>query len=153
MLEASARRAEAKRLETLAKADAPTPDKPAAKPAADGDASARKPDDTPKPTVRPIGFRARADVPQGVIALVGGRVVTMRGDEVLERGVVLVRDNRIAAVGPVDTVEIPAGARIIDCTGKTLLPGFIDVHAHGPQGQTGSPRSRTGDAMPTWHSA
>ncbi|MCX6922130.1 MAG: amidohydrolase family protein, partial [Verrucomicrobia bacterium] len=82
-------------------------------------------------------FRQKADVPEGVLALVGGRILTMAGDEVLERGVVVVRQNRIAEVGTADSVKVPGEALVIDCTGKTIMPGFIDVHAHGAQGQDG----------------
>jgi hypothetical protein len=46
-----------------------------------------------------IAFEAKTDVPSGTVALVGGRVITMRGDEVLEDGVVVVRGNRIVSVG------------------------------------------------------
>ena len=49
---------------------------------------------------------------------------------VIENGVVLVKDNRIIAVGHADSVEIPDSARTIDVTGKTLVPGFIDTHYH-----------------------
>jgi hypothetical protein len=65
-----------------------------------------------------------------VAVLRGARVITMNGDEVIENGDVLVRNNRIAAVGARGTVEIPAGARVIDVTGKTITPGFVDTHAH-----------------------
>jgi imidazolonepropionase-like amidohydrolase len=54
----------------------------------------------------------------------------MKGNEVIERGTVLVHDNRIAAVGPSDSVAIPAGTRRIDLAGKTIIPGWIDIHAH-----------------------
>ena len=70
------------------------------------------------------------DKPSGVVALVGARIVTMKGNEVIERGTVLIRNNRIAAVGPQDSVQIPAGAARIDVAGKTITPGFIDIHAH-----------------------
>jgi hypothetical protein len=49
---------------------------------------------------------------------------------VIENGVVLVKDNRILAVGPADSVDVPDGARVIDVTGKTLVPGFVDTHYH-----------------------
>jgi hypothetical protein len=70
------------------------------------------------------------DVPRGTVALRGGRIVTMRGDEVLDDGVVVVTDNKIVAVGPPDSVDVPEGARVIDVTGKTLVPGFVDTHYH-----------------------
>lgn len=83
---------------------------------------------------RPLEFRVEVaydrDRPEGVIALHGGRVVTMRGDEVIDDGVVVVRNNRIAAVGPRASVEIPEGATEIDVEGRTILPGYVDTHAH-----------------------
>lgn len=81
-----------------------------------------------------IGFRARADVPSGRIAFTGGRVVTMRGDEVIEDGVVLVDGNRITGVGRRGALTIPAGTRTIDASGKTIMPGIIDAHWHGSMG-------------------
>ena len=54
----------------------------------------------------------------------------MNGDEVLERGDILIRDNRIAAVGPSGSLNIPGGAEQIDASGTTIVPGFVDTHAH-----------------------
>ena len=68
--------------------------------------------------------------PTGSVLLSGGRVITMRGDEVFERGDILVTDNRIAAVGAQGRVTAPAGVRRIDLRGKTVIPGLVDVHAH-----------------------
>ncbi len=81
-----------------------------------------------------IGFEIESDVPSGTVALVGGRIITMRGDEVIENGTVIVQGNRITQVGPSSQVQPPAGAHVIDADGKTIMPGLIDVHAHGPQG-------------------
>jgi imidazolonepropionase-like amidohydrolase/Tol biopolymer transport system component len=84
-----------------------------------------------------ISFEAQTDVPAGAVALVGGRVITMRGDEVLESGVVVVRGNRILAVGRLGEVRVPEGARVVDVRGKTVMPGLVDVHWHGPMGSEG----------------
>lgn len=84
-----------------------------------------------------IGFQAPSDVPDGAVAFVGARVVTMRGDEVLEDGTVVVEENRIVAVGPRAEVQVPDGAFVVDASGCTILPGLVDVHAHGPQGANG----------------
>ncbi|MCF1439584.1 MAG: amidohydrolase family protein, partial [Shewanella sp.] len=90
-----------------------------------------------KPTVTAIGFEQKADVPRGTIAFVGGQVVTMDGPEnniVIQNGVVVVKDNKIVAVGDNNT-HIPDGATVYDITGKTILPGLFDAHAHGAQGE------------------
>ncbi len=83
---------------------------------------------------RDISFSASLDVPSGKVAFVNARVVTMRGDEVIEDGTVVVEGNRIAAVGPSGEVAVPPDARVIEARGRTILPGLIDVHAHGAQG-------------------
>ncbi|HEV8690834.1 MAG TPA: amidohydrolase family protein [Ideonella sp.] len=83
---------------------------------------------------RKIGFDLVADRPQGTIALVGGRIVTMKGDEVIDDGVIVVEGNRIAAIGPAAQVTVPAGAKKIDARGQTIIPGLIDVHWHGRMG-------------------
>ncbi len=77
-----------------------------------------------------IGLKLKSDVPSGKLALVGARIITMNGDEVIENGAIVVEGNRIVAVGPADAVSIPADAKRIDVTGKTIMPGIIDVHAH-----------------------
>jgi imidazolonepropionase-like amidohydrolase/Tol biopolymer transport system component len=84
---------------------------------------------------RNIGFEARTAVPAGAMAVVGGRVVTMKGDEVIEDGVVLVEGNRITAVGPRGSVAVPAGAHVVDAAGQTVLPGIVDAHWHGSKGE------------------
>jgi Tol biopolymer transport system component len=70
------------------------------------------------------------DRPTGTVVLRGARLITMKGDELIESGEIVIRGNRIAAVGPRGSVAIPAGARVIDVSGKTILPGFVDIHAH-----------------------
>lgn len=81
-----------------------------------------------------ISFKNKSDAPTGIIALVGAKVVTMEGDEVIPNGVVIVENNRIKAVGNSNEVTIPDNAKIIDVSGKTIIPGIIDTHAHGAQG-------------------
>lgn len=84
-----------------------------------------------------LGFEVRADQPAGVVAFVGAKVVSMRGDEVIPEGAIVVEGNRVRAVGRRAEVVIPAGARVFDVTGCTIIPGLIDVHHHGPQGSDG----------------
>lgn len=62
-----------------------------------------------------------------MLAVTGGKVYTMAG-ETYERGTVLVDGDKIVAVG--EQVEIPEGTRIIDATGKVVMPGFVESHSH-----------------------
>ena len=84
-----------------------------------------------------ISFQAAHAKPEGALALVGAKLVTMKGDEVVEDGVIVVESNRITAVGTRAAVAIPAGAKVIDVSGTTIVPGLIDVHAHGAQASDG----------------
>ena len=87
-------------------------------------------DDRYRPTEVRIRLEVPRDIPRGTVVLTGARVVTMNGDEVLAQGDIVVQDNRIAAVGPTGSVTRPGGAEVIDLSGKTVVPGFIDTHAH-----------------------
>ena len=82
-----------------------------------------------------LAFKVPSDRPQGRIAFTGARVVTMRDagttQEVIENGTVVVNGNRIEAVGPAAEVKVPADARVVDAKGTTIVPGLVDVHAHG----------------------
>jgi Tol biopolymer transport system component len=69
-------------------------------------------------------------IPKGVIALRGARVITMRGEEQIPDAEIVITDNRITALGPRGSVNIPEGARIVDVDGMTIMPGIVDVHAH-----------------------
>jgi imidazolonepropionase-like amidohydrolase len=84
-----------------------------------------------------VSFRQPHAHPEGALALVGAKLVTMRDREVIADGALVVDGNRIAAVGPRASVAIPAGARVFDVTGTTIVPGLIDVHAHGAQASDG----------------
>ena len=84
-----------------------------------------------------IGFKQKHARPNDAFALVGGRIVTMSEAGVIEDGVVLVESNRIKAVGPRSTVKIPDETRVIKIDGQTVLPGFVDTHAHGSQATSG----------------
>jgi len=77
-----------------------------------------------------------ADRPTGVVAFTGARVVTMAKADggVIDDGVVVVNGHRIVAVGRKGEVAIPAGAKTVDVAGKTIIPGLVDAHAHGPYG-------------------
>ena len=70
------------------------------------------------------------DIPEGTVALTGGRIITMNGNEVIEQGVIVIENRRIIAVGDMETTLIPANAEQIDLDGATVVPGYVDTHAH-----------------------
>ena len=76
-----------------------------------------------------IEVKYKRDIPQGSVLLKGARIITMIGDEIIENGDILIENNRIKQVG--STGSIDAGkAQVIDLSGKTIVPGFVDTHAH-----------------------
>jgi imidazolonepropionase-like amidohydrolase len=88
----------------------------------------------PAPMFQPAETRIRVsaprDIPTGAVVLRGARIVTMKGSEVIENGEVMIQNNRIVGVGRRGAVRAPAGARVIDVSGKTIVPGFVDTHGH-----------------------
>jgi imidazolonepropionase-like amidohydrolase len=98
-------------------------------------ADGTKPDETHGKVVGNLSVTRAADKPHGVVALTGARIMTMNdARQVIENGTIVVRDNRIVAVGAGGAVEIPADAQRLELAGRTIMPGIIDAHAHGPQG-------------------
>jgi len=77
-----------------------------------------------------INLIKKSDKPKGKIAFTGARIITMEGDEVIENGTIIINENKIEFVGKSDGVTIPSNVKTIDVTGKTIMPGIVDVHAH-----------------------
>ncbi|WP_301400411.1 amidohydrolase family protein [Polaribacter huanghezhanensis] len=92
----------------------------------------KKPKETPKfkadEYLIKVGYKKA--IPKGTILLKGGRIITMNGTEVIENGDVLIVNNRIEKVGKSGSFTIPDRAQVIDVSGKTITPGFVDTHAH-----------------------
>jgi imidazolonepropionase-like amidohydrolase len=65
-----------------------------------------------------------------VTALVGGTLIDGYGGPPLRNSVILIDGQRIAAVGQVDTLKVPAGAQVISTEGMSVLPGLWDAHVH-----------------------
>ncbi|MFN8669090.1 MAG: amidohydrolase family protein [Gemmatimonadaceae bacterium] len=82
------------------------------------------------PATTTIALTIPRAIPKGDLVLRNARIITMKGDDVLASGDLVVSNGRIAAVGPAGSVRAPAGATSLDMTGKTIVPGFIDLHAH-----------------------
>jgi len=100
-------------------------------------ADAEKKDEDVKPSPKKslaeeieVGIEQPRRKPTGTVVLRGAKIITMKGDEVIPDGDIVVTDNRIAGVGKRGSVPVPAGARIMDMKGTTIMPGIIDVHSH-----------------------
>jgi Tol biopolymer transport system component len=111
--------------------DADTGDADADPAATDAEAEG---EDEDAPNYRPqeiaITVEATRDIPEGIVVLRNARAITMRGYEIIEQADIVIRDNRIEAIGAAGSVEIPAGATEIDVEGRTVLPGYVDTHYH-----------------------
>ncbi len=66
----------------------------------------------------------KKDLPAGEVLLKNARIITMKGEEVIEHGDVLVVNNRITAVGITGSLTAPPGVKSMDMSGKTIVPGF-----------------------------
>lgn len=66
----------------------------------------------------------------GDIAFVGGQVITGDDEQPIPSGTVVISGSTVTAVGPTGTIDVPIGARIVDCSGLTVLPGLVDCHEH-----------------------
>jgi Tol biopolymer transport system component/imidazolonepropionase-like amidohydrolase len=92
---------------------------------------------TDKPESFDVTVESARAKTKGTVVLSGARIVTMKGDEVIERGDITITDNRITAITPAPLVKgkapktnYPADVKVIDVSGKTIIPGLVDVHAH-----------------------
>jgi imidazolonepropionase-like amidohydrolase len=66
----------------------------------------------------------------GALVIRNGDVFDSERAVVMPRTTVVIQGDRITAVGPTDAVAVPAGATVIDATGKTVIPGLVDAHTH-----------------------
>jgi imidazolonepropionase-like amidohydrolase len=82
-----------------------------------------------KPDIQEINIK---EIPAGqkTMAIVGATVIDGLGGAPVLNGVVLITGNTIVAVGEAGKLRIPASAEIVDGTGCSVLPGFIDAHFH-----------------------
>ena len=78
------------------------------------------------------GQDTTASAAPGEVAFVGVNVIPMDEERVLEDQTVIVRDGRIAEMGPADETDVPEGAQEVDGGGRYLVPGLAEMHGHIP---------------------
>ena len=84
-----------------------------------------------------LSYKVKADKPTKVVLLENARIVTMSGKDggIIEKGNILITGDRIASIGNELDIDNPYKNFIrVDLEGKTIVPGFIEAHYHGPQG-------------------
>ncbi|MWV27605.1 amidohydrolase family protein [Aurantiacibacter rhizosphaerae] len=88
---------------------------------------------TPPETGVSMLRQVAADRHDGRLAITGARVISMAGEDggIIENATILIEDDKIAAIGAAGSVTVPAGTPTIDAAGRTIVPGFVDAHAHG----------------------
>ncbi|MEO8449134.1 MAG: amidohydrolase family protein [Gemmatimonadota bacterium] len=74
-----------------------------------------------------VKLSAPRDVASGSVALTGARIITLDNKRIINSGTVVIKGGRITCVGPCSTTGVD---RIINASGKTIIPGWIDMHAH-----------------------
>lgn len=97
---------------------------------------------TPPTSGISLGVTVQKAKPSGVTVITGARVLTMRPglatDDagVIENGLIVIEGDRITGVydATVVKIKLPGDAKMIDATGKTIMPGLVDAHAHGAYG-------------------
>ncbi len=97
----------------------------------DSDSAAQKEKkNKPKPEEIAVKLEFPRHRPSGTVVLRGAQVIPMHGDDVIADADIVVKDNRIAAIGKRGTVSAPGDAKVVDVSGTTIVPGFIDIHPH-----------------------
>ena len=82
------------------------------------------------PDEQRIEVNATRDIPQGTLVLRGAKTITMNEYEIIEEADILIKNNRIEAIGEQGSFDVPDDAEIIEVYGRTIIPGFVDTHAH-----------------------
>jgi len=90
--------------------------------------------DTEQTKSTEIDLQMPRRIPSGTIAFEGARIITLENRKVIEEGSIVVENGRLTCVGECDLTGLD---RVIDISGKTVIPGFIDMHAHHYQKYAG----------------
>lgn len=92
--------------------------------------------DSPEKVAKPdstgikVGLQLKAHKPSGKIAFTNARIITMEGDEIIENGTIVINENKIEMLGASTDISVPSNAKVFDVSGKTIMPGIVDAHAH-----------------------
>ena len=80
--------------------------------------------------VQTIPASTTGAIQRATLAIIGGRLIDGFGGVPLDNAVVIVQGDRIAAIGQAGALAVPAGAKVIDANGMTVMPGLWESHGH-----------------------
>lgn len=83
-----------------------------------------------KPDEVRIKVTVQRDIPVGKLLLQNARIITMKGEEVIATGDILIENSRIKQVGAAGSISVDGSVQKMDMQGKTIIPGFVDTHSH-----------------------
>ena len=99
-----------------------------------GKAETEKKDDKKDEGYKPAEVRVKVNVPRDIpkskVLLQNARIITMKGNEIIENGDLLIENNRIKQVGQAGSISVDGSVQKMDMRGKTIIPGFVDTHSH-----------------------
>lgn len=100
------------------------------KPETEEEKAKKAKEETYAPNEIRIKVIVQRDIPSGKILLQNARIITMKGDEVIANGDILIENSRIKQVGIAGSISVDATVQKMDLQGKTVVPGFVDTHSH-----------------------
>jgi imidazolonepropionase-like amidohydrolase len=77
-----------------------------------------------------VACKTAERLPSPYTAFTGATIIDGSGAAPIADGTLIIQDRRVVAVGPSDAVSVPDDARIVDVSGKTIIPGLINAHGH-----------------------
>jgi len=78
----------------------------------------------------PAPGQVKSDAPAEIAAIVGATIIDGTGRAPIQNGVILIGDDKIVSVGRREEVRVPESARVVDGTGKFIIPGMMDSNVH-----------------------
>src|SRR5437660_2576196 len=77
-----------------------------------------------------FGLAKAQRIQSTVLVLRGGRLIDGTGRAPVEKSVIVIEGTKITQVGEEGKIKIPAGAKVVNTAGKTVIPGLVDPHVH-----------------------
>lgn len=77
-----------------------------------------------------IGLKSKVAKVSGIIVFTNAKIITMEGNQIIDNGTIIINEDKIEAIGKTSELTVPQDAKVYNVEGKTIIPGFVDAHAH-----------------------